>query len=1104
MKHRSRLYLAVLAAGVFGTSVLAKDPTLYSTSAHLPEDQLGDRPIGHLVDSSNRGGLADTLGFGYIAGGGALPGGGFAVAGDVWTFDHDGLPLTGIDPFEGWTSTDLTQQNRTFWRHITAGIWTNGDPENGNVPTGNLVNAPILSGVGSAWVGAFQNEADDLCWLGGLGYGNSWCQELRGPVLNYDGTSTITIDFDFFNDTEEDFDYGIASIQTLPSGNETELIRFTGQIGLAPDHPASPPVGQTFNFGFSNFQTDTAFRLVFRMQADGGWADEDGQYTTEYGPFGTDNVGLGNTGAGGNDDLLFTFESDLEGWAPVACPGFGSFEGIAAVSNYTIEDPCVCELSGNVLEHHDDNLEHPYGQNVEAKSNPVDVENDVVGNLSGTGQLEIFADWSQYSIQPRANGVFYRPGWDYFPFLCPATGATNWSGRVGQATYFSTGDDAVCFESRNIATDHGIPSNVEQIRFIHEIIASCDGFAIPPEECTEITNFTPIIDNIQIRFTLVPEAPSLFFNPGDQFVDGFVQGLLLDPNGHGNADQVGNVNGGGNSTPIILGDSLHVGGPVPTGGFEYDARLWFRVARRGPGTDTAGYDAWRTRVQMDGGLDAVDGVTDIEAGDFATAKMDSSQIGVNASSSKFHSYFIEQDARFDGGAGEITAANEIIADGILLPGTSIEYFITSNYVTTPENFFLLPDTSGGFYREFEILPNWRDDNGTLKFPCLLYVDAFNNGAQFFVEEALNVLGFEADRYDYADPSSSWKAPMARGLSEGANNGCTTFQLLGYRAILLNTGNTSGNVLWPQDYAMLSDWLETIACDANSSRQGLLMNGDNMASILNITGPALLNGPLATVIEANTYSGNGNLDENYCVQLEAPSVGSFAYGTSNSQNDYEYGAWGNWCPQQFSFDVLGTIGSGVGNRAYVNVDTAEETNYAQTTNERSAGSDNFRTVLDGVSWHHLSERDVVEECVGDSAHIVTAAFNEISAALEWIFGVGNIPNLCTDPCEGDTGDAPEVGNDAAVTHLFQNSPNPFNPYTTLHFSLAAGGPAGLAIYDVSGRRVRTLVDGILDAGSHEVVWDGTNDAGEKLASGVYWSQFEGAGTKSNKKMVMLTK
>ena len=95
-----------------------------------------------------------------------------------------------------------------------------------------------------------------------------------------------------------------------------------------------------------------------------------------------------------------------------------------------------------------------------------------------------------------------------------------------------------------------------------------------------------------------------------------------------------------------------------------------------------------------------------------------------------------------------------------------------------------------------------------------------------------------------------------------------------------------------------------------------------------------------------------------------------------------------------------------------------------------------------------------------------------------------------------------GAGAAVTRLYQNHPNPFNPRTAIKFSLAADGPAKLIIYDVNGRRIRTLVDQGLKAGAHEVVWDGTDDAGHTVTSGVYWSQLQAGDYSSNKKMVVL--
>ena len=73
---------------------------------------------------------------------------------------------------------------------------------------------------------------------------------------------------------------------------------------------------------------------------------------------------------------------------------------------------------------------------------------------------------------------------------------------------------------------------------------------------------------------------------------------------------------------------------------------------------------------------------------------------------------------------------------------------------------------------------------------------------------------------------------------------------------------------------------------------------------------------------------------------------------------------------------------------------------------------------------------------------------------------------------------------AATTLHPPVPSPFNPRTEVRFDLARAGTVTLEILDVRGRRVRTLVEGHLDAGRHAPVWDGTDDAGRSAASGVY--------------------
>jgi len=70
------------------------------------------------------------------------------------------------------------------------------------------------------------------------------------------------------------------------------------------------------------------------------------------------------------------------------------------------------------------------------------------------------------------------------------------------------------------------------------------------------------------------------------------------------------------------------------------------------------------------------------------------------------------------------------------------------------------------------------------------------------------------------------------------------------------------------------------------------------------------------------------------------------------------------------------------------------------------------------------------------------------------------------------------------------PNPFNPTTKIAYTSARAGHVTLAVYDVTGRLVRTLVDGHVGVGEHVALWDGRGDDGVRVASGVYFARFSG--------------
>ena len=94
-----------------------------------------------------------------------------------------------------------------------------------------------------------------------------------------------------------------------------------------------------------------------------------------------------------------------------------------------------------------------------------------------------------------------------------------------------------------------------------------------------------------------------------------------------------------------------------------------------------------------------------------------------------------------------------------------------------------------------------------------------------------------------------------------------------------------------------------------------------------------------------------------------------------------------------------------------------------------------------------------------------------------------------PCEmtaidqPDEPESPEIPPALAVT-LHDPSPNPFNPRTTVAFDLVRAGRATVAVYDLGGRRLTTLADGMFEAGRHEVVWTGMDDLGQAAPSGTY--------------------
>jgi hypothetical protein len=96
----------------------------------------------------------------------------------------------------------------------------------------------------------------------------------------------------------------------------------------------------------------------------------------------------------------------------------------------------------------------------------------------------------------------------------------------------------------------------------------------------------------------------------------------------------------------------------------------------------------------------------------------------------------------------------------------------------------------------------------------------------------------------------------------------------------------------------------------------------------------------------------------------------------------------------------------------------------------------------------------------------------------------------------------AGLTPAVSQLYQNYPNPFNPTTTIRFQIADPGMVSLKIFNVAGQLVRTLVNEPVKAGYYEIPWNGINNNGHNVASGVYFYRLDTPGYSRALKMVIL--
>jgi hypothetical protein len=149
------------------------------------------------------------------------------------------------------------------------------------------------------------------------------------------------------------------------------------------------------------------------------------------------------------------------------------------------------------------------------------------------------------------------------------------------------------------------------------------------------------------------------------------------------------------------------------------------------------------------------------------------------------------------------------------------------------------------------------------------------------------------------------------------------------------------------------------------------------------------------------------------------------------------------------------------------------------------------------WTQLAPSGTAPSQRGGSAAIYDGAHDRML-----IFG-GNDGSVRNDvwAVANLSGTTTPVGPHALSLEL-RNFPNPFNPRTTIEYTLPAAGHVRLRVFDAGGALVRTLSDAIEPAGAHRATWDGRNHAGVTVASGTYLLRIESGGRSETRKMTLL--
>jgi hypothetical protein len=494
----------------------------------------------------------------------------------------------------------------------------------------------------------------------------------------------------------------------------------------------------------------------------------------------------------------------------------------------------------------------------------------------------------------------------------------------------------------------------------------------------------------------------------------------------------------------------------------------------------------------------------------------------------------------------------IIPDGLLTPGSHVQYFFRKShsadpnleYAMTPDTNFITPQPREGpstdqhRWQQFAVLPDrWKNSAfGGAGMACMLYVDwddrRGNEGRFVGVMDSIGATtsakhgahnGWYAPSTTNIDnldvrtnmsvmvsnknqqPGTTWdmygvkgaesvstsagqlgsrlanRASMGFAAGRESRQGPTPEMLRAYyRIVAILSGDLDSGVFGPyvnrgqNDIAILSDFLT--AAGGVPQPRGLFIQGDGFGESEKATGGidpqhiTFMTDKLGVTFRNTTYQGlSGNVND--CADLlttTALTASQSVYGVANNC------AWSN--------DVYNrnpALSESQEGAFYENVGLQGP--YVSDVVKNAVPLRNWVAVTSGYEIEHLFDRYCENAATYAHCDFRTGRQDWYYNMLNKVFGgicqVTGAPSLCLD--------VPQAGRGSLANFMKVGDALMRHGESTVRLGLAQAGRAQVNIYDVAGRKVRTLADRMFPAGEQELKWDGTDDAGNAVGRGVYF-------------------